>query len=79
MDSLFYFCLKTFLEKKYFGLNSKCSKLELGFYLRELFLFSLLLELSLNNHLVQQYFFSFLFDINSIIGSKGLVLAFIFT
>jgi len=68
-DFLFYFCLKTFLEKKYFDLNSKCSKI-LGL----VFSLSFLPEISLNNHLVQKYFFSFLFDITKFNnGLKGIL------
>ena len=65
----------TFLEIKYFDLNSKCSKiLGLVFYLGEIFLLSFLPEMSLNNHLVQKYFFSFLFDITKFNnGLKGIL------
>ena len=48
-DFLFHFCLKTFFEKKYFDLDSKCSKLGPVFYLG---------EISSNNHLVRNYFFN---------------------
>jgi len=74
-DFLFYFCLNTFLEKKYFDLDFKCSKiLGLVFYLGEIFLLSFHPEMSLNNHLVQKYFFSFLFDITKFNnGLKGIL------